>query len=568
MDISRLDREVTRIRRSHKARMDEREEREFPGQKDKKKVIDRDRRRAKIKLKRGDAREPEAWITLENGAHVPLGEGGKAIGGAGGWAKGKVFSHAKSEKKKKASAGNEKTVAVRGENTGSGKLSSKAAGIAGKPGDTDVIAGGPMEGMKKLQSLRHKGTYYTRVSNKKIRRTPTAPAAKEQHEPYHGKPGEVVTGKGGKLRAKSEASKRIDTADALREFKEDKIHNSLEAHIDENGNLSAERQALHDAIIRDFFKDKVTYKGGKPTLVMSGGGPASGKSFIQKEANAEYGGDATITVDPDEIKKLLPGYRDMCLKTDKAAGYYHEESSALAKRIYQYAVDNGINVVYDGTGDGSENSVMKKIKVAQEEGYEVRARYVSVGIQEAINRNLSRYEHAVDMFNESRSDDTPRLPNEEIVITTHEKVSDISIAVANMFDSFELYDNNGPTGSKPVKIATSTKGGDIIAEPGCEKMLQDYLDKGYSGATVVNGKVVRKNERGDAMNGRKYEGWTSREWNLMVYSLNDELPPEKCKVKLTEEEKEGYLKDLRFLQEERRKNPGVPIGYSPVEKDW
>ena len=41
--------------------------------------------------------EPSSWITLENGAHIPLDENGKALGGAGGWAKGKEFSEANSK---------------------------------------------------------------------------------------------------------------------------------------------------------------------------------------------------------------------------------------------------------------------------------------------------------------------------------------------------------------------------------------------------------------------------------------------------------------------------------------
>ena len=43
--------------------------------------------------------EPDSWITLENGQHVPLDENGTAIGGAGGWATGKDFSKAKKSKK-------------------------------------------------------------------------------------------------------------------------------------------------------------------------------------------------------------------------------------------------------------------------------------------------------------------------------------------------------------------------------------------------------------------------------------------------------------------------------------
>lgn len=43
--------------------------------------------------------DPDSWITLENGEHVPLDANGSAVGGAGGWAKGRDFSGAKSNKK-------------------------------------------------------------------------------------------------------------------------------------------------------------------------------------------------------------------------------------------------------------------------------------------------------------------------------------------------------------------------------------------------------------------------------------------------------------------------------------
>lgn len=44
-------------------------------------------------------RKPAAWITLENGEHVPLDKSGKAIGGAGGYAKGRNFSYAMTREK-------------------------------------------------------------------------------------------------------------------------------------------------------------------------------------------------------------------------------------------------------------------------------------------------------------------------------------------------------------------------------------------------------------------------------------------------------------------------------------
>ena len=67
------------------------------------KLLDFITRSAIIKLCDESARAddgPDAWVTLENGAHIPLNESGKAMGGAGGWAKGKDFSKTKGEYKK------------------------------------------------------------------------------------------------------------------------------------------------------------------------------------------------------------------------------------------------------------------------------------------------------------------------------------------------------------------------------------------------------------------------------------------------------------------------------------
>ena len=52
--------------------------------------------------------EPDSWITLENGEHVPLDANGQAIGGAGGWATGKNFSDAK----KSTSSGKSRKLSV------------------------------------------------------------------------------------------------------------------------------------------------------------------------------------------------------------------------------------------------------------------------------------------------------------------------------------------------------------------------------------------------------------------------------------------------------------------------
>lgn len=305
-------------------------------------------------------------------------------------------------------------------------------------------------------------------------------------------PGDVRTGKTGKLRPKHDAAKRIDTKDAFEESQRLAAQgrkNSLSDYMDEKGNLKPERQAVHDQIIKNFFANKVPYQG-QGTLIMSGGGPASGKTFVKNDAEGKFGAETTVTIDPDAFKSMLPGYADMAKKDKGAAAFYHEESSALAKRAYQFAADNGLNVVYDGTGDGSVGSVLKKLKTAQEAGYKVRGAYVTVDTEEALRRNQARYEHMANKYESGESDIPPRLPPEEDVRKIHAAVSDISIKVAAQFDDFELWDNNVKRGEKPVLIAKATKGGGIKAVKGHEEQLQRYLNKGHSGAKVVNGAVV------------------------------------------------------------------------------
>lgn len=308
--------------------------------------------------------------------------------------------------------------------------------------------------------------------------------------------GGIVSGANGDFSAKSDGAKRIDTKDAFSEGPivdktTGKVYqNSLKEHMDDKGNLSSERQALHRKIVQDMFKDKVSQEG-QATMKMSGGGPASGKSFVWEDTKDSFGEETSIKIDPDEFKAKLPGYQEMAQESQMAAAVYHEESSALAKMAYQYAIDNNVNVVYDGTGDGSIRSVESKIDAARSAGYRVEGQYVTVDTDEAIKRNMARYQNGIEKYNSGQSDIPPRKVPDEYVRSCHAKVTDISVEVAQKFDSFSLYDNNGPRGSTPVKIAEAS-GGVIQATEGNNDKLQNYLNKGTNGLTVdSDGKVVK-----------------------------------------------------------------------------
>lgn len=288
-----------------------------------------------------------------------------------------------------------------------------------------------------------------------------------------------VMGPGGKMRDYGEG----DTRDALDEINSGK-HNSLEQYLDADGNLSPDRAAVHRQIINDILEGKVPVEG-QAKMTMLGGGPASGKSSVM---NPDTSGDPhSVTIDPDGIKKMLPGYDKMSRETDKAAAFYHEESSMIAKQLASVVYGENYNAIYDGTGDGSENSVMKKVNGARAAGYSVEAKYVSVDTDTALQRSHKRYEDA------KANGEMPRQVPDSVITGTHAKCTDISVSCAKEFDSIEIWDNNGGRGQQKL-IATGGSGKGLTAVSGQEAAFDRYLAKGSNGVegfiTLPDGQVI------------------------------------------------------------------------------
>ena len=75
-----------------------------------------------------------------------------------------------------------------------------------------------------------------------------------------------------------------------------------------------------------------------------------------------------------------------------------------------------------------------------------------------------------------------------------------------------------------------------------------------------------KNENG-ATEAVAFEGFGPKEWIEYYESLNKEIPVEKCRLKMSESEKEKYTKALGVLMNERKKIPGVKyeVNYKDFE---
>jgi len=207
-----------------------------------------------------------------------------------------------------------------------------------------------------------------------------------------------------------------------------------------------ERQKLHDQIVEDIIAENNPRAQKNPIFYMTGGGSASGKSIMLKKSPLRKG---TVVIDSDEIKKRLPEFKAMQAKGGKiaeaAAGYVHEESSWISKRLMRECAQRRYHTMLDGTGDGSLKSLSGKIKMMTDRGMTVRAKYATAEIATALERNYQRYIK------------TKRLVPPTYVRNVHREVSKVvpQAIRANVFDDFELYDMN-KTG-EAIKVATYTK---------------------------------------------------------------------------------------------------------------
>lgn len=247
------------------------------------------------------------------------------------------------------------------------------------------------------------------------------------------------------------------------------------AHI-VDGEFTEERKALHDQIVASYLEGVEPKEN--PTMFMNGGGPGAGKSSMTKGPNAaltQYpqtrGTDdmtgmfdgttnpGAVLIDPDSVKAQLPEVRAWRARQQEAmrtgapipiseaqwAGASHEESSYLSKRIYAASLERGLDVVYDGTGDGKVASVLKKVDAARAAGYRVEANYLYLDPAEGLSRAVGR------------AKDTGRnVPLKElsrIYMTLPETFQGVQSGV---FDTVRLFDNNVERGQQAILVGEST----------------------------------------------------------------------------------------------------------------
>jgi hypothetical protein len=231
------------------------------------------------------------------------------------------------------------------------------------------------------------------------------------------------------------------------------------------GVLTPERQALHDAIVRLHLASSTEVDD--PTVVVMGGGPASGKSSMPKHEATN-----ALTIDPDAIRTLLPDYAALTGGSEltdpnvrSASIFTHEEASALAKRIATEAGSKH-NMIIDGTGDKSVESMLKKIDGYRKDGQRVVGRYATNATDEAFRRS------------ELRAQEPPyRAVPEQTLRTMHTGVSRVlpGLMKRDVFDHVELWDTNVPFGSPALLVMSKARGQPEVIHD--KKLWNDFLAK-------------------------------------------------------------------------------------------
>ncbi len=224
------------------------------------------------------------------------------------------------------------------------------------------------------------------------------------------------------------------------------LFGSTEVMHTQNGKYTEKRRKLHAAIYEQLLAGAQPVE--KPTFVLLGGGSASGKSSLVAGTVPAIP-DSIVRVDADQIKSMLPEYAALSGKDSRAAAFAHNESAFMAKELASIAASRRYNTMLDGTGNGSESGLAKKVNIAKKQGMKVVAVYATTDLQTAIARNNKR----------AKTDG--RMVPQSFLEYSHQQVSALfpKFVRNGSFDEAHLYDT---TKKKPKKIATMSEGEFVV----------------------------------------------------------------------------------------------------------
>lgn len=398
-------------------------------------------------------RQIKGWFTTKSGKHIPIFEGETKADVVKRMQGGK--SDPKSDSKKTQSTQSEKT--------------QKKSDSSVKKTDTKQTKSEAPKSKSETQQKSWKTDDIVSKKESQIKKSSENIKSLNDEEKYRDtlKNNGKVTLKNGKMQFNGKDVQDINLAEAGTVGKD-----SLADYV-RDGKLMPERQEVHRQIIENYFKGHQPYAPGEEKVVMfTGGGGASGKGRFSKDIDAYYSQNKNpMVLDADEIKKQLAAVDGNELN-DKLTGYYHEESSALVKQIYNTAIENNYPMMFDGTST-NVGSTLKKLQYAEQHGYKSEMCFIFSDWATVRQNSLDRYSKSGRLV--------PLMPLLKAHMMSYPAVE----ALQDKFDSFKLFDNAGrnlrmvgeSSGKKPLKISNQASWNRFKKVPSEFEISQAEIDK-------------------------------------------------------------------------------------------
>ncbi len=204
-----------------------------------------------------------------------------------------------------------------------------------------------------------------------------------------------------------------------------------------------EHERIGEEIKKIMLFDK--YPVERPKAIIDIAPPASGKTGLNSYGHEQFIENNVVIINSDELKPFHP-------KIDEIAKLYpqyytkvtDQESNTWTSSLFDTALEQGYNVIFEGTGRNAK--ILETIK-SKMKNYDVIVRGMAVNEINCLMSILERYEYQVAMKGWGR------LVTLEHFYETYKEMPNTIDAIekSDVVKNIEIY-SRGTSPSKPIKI--------------------------------------------------------------------------------------------------------------------